>query len=241
MTSEVTVSLVLSQAFRVFFGGFAVFGTICVLVLSPQLAALVASNLGHGWEGVPTMRDGLLSLLALGLGAVLAPVATAALVHGVFERIRGRAVTIRACIAIGFRNLFSVLVVSIVVGVLVFVGFAACVVPGLFLLTVFAVAVPVTVVEGYGLEDSLSRSWELTRGHRWTALGIVISLLVPQIVINLLLGLFAQDLGAAILLVGVPAAVIFPGLYATTSALLYYHLRRVKESIDVEDIAAVFA
>ena len=36
------------------------------------------------------------------------------------------------------------------------------------------------------------------------------------------------------------SAILYTGLHATAAALVYYHLRRTKEFIDVEEIAAVF-
>ena len=53
-------------------------------------------------------------------------------------------------------------------------GFVLLVLPGLFLLTIWAVIAPVIVVEKRRALESFGRSRELVRGHGWTVFGIVL-------------------------------------------------------------------
>jgi hypothetical protein len=53
-------------------------------------------------------------------------------------------------------------------------GFVLLVVPGLWLLTIWAVIAPVIVVERRRALESFGRSRELVRGHGWTVFGIVV-------------------------------------------------------------------
>jgi hypothetical protein len=46
------------------------------------------------------------------------------------------------------------------------VGFALLIVPGIILLLMWALTIPVAVLEDKGLRDSVNRSAELTKGHR---------------------------------------------------------------------------
>ena len=117
---------------------------------------------------------------------------------------------------------------------------------GIILYIVLYVATPVAVVEKRGVFASLRRSGELTRGYRWQIFGMVFCLFL----INWTLGWFANrirqiaygDFG--LLAVGISiillVQIIGRALQATAAALTYYHLRTTKESIDSDELAAVF-
>jgi hypothetical protein len=112
----------------------------------------------------------------------------------------------------------------------------ACVPPILLWLKYF-VAIPATIEERPGAMDALRRSAFLTAGQRG-----------PIFRISFLLGLL--NAGAQILAKMVPVAgpvievignLLVLGLSATTCAVIYYRLRSFHESIDVDQIASVFA
>ena len=60
---------------------------------------------------------------------------------------------------------------GLLAGIAIFFGFILLIVPGLFLLTIFAVVAPVVVLERPGVSAALSRSRELVRGHGWQVSG----------------------------------------------------------------------
>jgi hypothetical protein len=64
-------------------------------------------------------------------------------------------------------------------GIAVFVGFLLLIVPGLILITIWAVVAPSIVVENRGAIEAFGRSRELVRGHGWSVFGaIVIAFLI---------------------------------------------------------------
>jgi hypothetical protein len=63
---------------------------------------------------------------------------------------------------------------SLLAGLGIAVGLLLLVIPGLVLLTIWAVIAPVIVVEKRHALDSFGRSRELVRGHGWTVFGIVV-------------------------------------------------------------------
>src|SRR4051794_28383432 len=63
--------------------------------------------------------------------------------------------------------LLTLVVVAFLAGVGVAIGFALIVVPGLFLMTIWAVTAPVVVIERAGVIGAFRRSQELVRGHGW--------------------------------------------------------------------------
>jgi uncharacterized membrane protein len=80
---------------------------------------------------------------------------------------------------------------SIVAGLGIFIGFVLLIVPGLFLLTIWCLVVPVVVLEGKGTMEALQRSRELVRGHEWQVFGTLIlaflAVFVTSVIISIIL------------------------------------------------------
>ena len=72
------------------------------------------------------------------------------------------------------RAFLSALVVSVVLGVAIPVGFVLLFVPGLFLAVTFQFAVFVVAVKDAGPIEAFRRSWELASGNRWRLLALVV-------------------------------------------------------------------
>lgn len=106
----------------------------------------------------------------------------------------------------GIRRFWPLLVVLVITGVAGGLGMMLLVVPGVLLLTWWAVAAPVAVLEGRGATAALGRSHRLTRGHFWHVLGtlaltaIVVGLasLVLLFVVGLPLAQLPAPLGPAL-------------------------------------------
>lgn len=77
----------------------------------------------------------------------------------------------------------SLLVASIITGILIMVGFLLLVIPGIILVIMFSLVIPAIVIEQKGAFDSLGRSSKLVR-NRWLntfALLIVIGVIIGAI------------------------------------------------------------
>jgi hypothetical protein len=68
----------------------------------------------------------------------------------------------------------TLILAGILAGLGIAVGFLLLIVPGLILLTLWCLIVPVIVLEGKQVGESFSRSRELVRGHAWTVFGVVV-------------------------------------------------------------------
>lgn len=238
------VGKVLSETFSVYFKNLIPFAILAAIALLPMffLMGYIAS-LG---QTAPT-PDNVTSLmvtsfLAMFLGAILCPyIATSAITYGVFAQMRGRDVSIGDCLGRGLSTLFPVLGVAIVQGICIMAGLIACIVPGILLAMRWAVSVPAAVEERPGVGGALSRSTWLTEGFRGDIFGILFVLglldVGSSMVVNLAL---ASSPGALVVVTGIKS-VITVGLSATATAVMYYRLRSVKESIDVDQISSVFA
>ena len=119
---------------------------------------------------------------------------------------------------------------AIVAGIAITIGLILLIVPGLILLTWWAVAAPVMVVEHPGVFSALGRSRDLVRGDGWTVFGIIVLVVLINLAINLVAAIIAAPLsdaaGAVVSWIGTTLAA---PILALASAVLYFALRAAKE------------
>jgi hypothetical protein len=114
---------------------------------------------------------------------------------------------------------------GILAGIAIAIGFVLIIVPGLILLTIWAVIAPSIVVEDKGVFEAFGRSRELIRGHGWQVFGsIVLAFLIVFAV-----GLVASIIGAAIgdvgrVILGTAANVATAPVAALVSSILFFDL-----------------
>jgi hypothetical protein len=125
----------------------------------------------------------------------------------------------------------QLILVGIVVGIGVLIGFILIIVPGLFLLTIWSVSAPVVVLERPGGLRALGRSRELVRGNGWRVFGVVLVFFLLVVGVGMTLELLAAALstGAGIV-VTVVVGVLTAPLSALAAAVLYFELRRPREA-----------
>lgn len=120
------------------------------------------------------------------------------------------------------------------------VGLLALIVPGLFLLTIWAVIAPAIVIERRGVFDAFRRSRELVRGHGWEVFGVVVVAFLIAIATALILAGLAEALADGPLL-----AIVFSALASTVTApiealvaaVLYYRLLPLQRPAAVDQHA----
>ncbi len=231
---------VLGESFSIYFRNFLPFLLLTGVALSPLIAGLVMLVNGS----VAGMNPGTIALwlVLIVLGVIFGQqLATASITYGVFQQMRGRDVSIADCLGRGLSSLLPVLALVFVQGIGIVLGFIACFIPGILLSLRWAVSVPAAVEERPGLFEAMNRSTFLTEGHRGTIFGVLaIVNIASQAVLRLPL-LALKDNPVAILVIFGVFIVLNVGFLATATAVMYYRLRSLKESIDVDQIASVFA
>ena len=124
-------------------------------------------------------------------------------------------------------SILPLLIAGLLAGLGIAAGLILLIVPGLFLMTIWAVIAPVIVLEQQPPLASFGRSRELVRGHGWTVFGIVI-------ITGLLTGIASSILQAAfsflprfleILVGGAIAQAIVAPFSAIALAITYFRLR----------------
>lgn len=245
-TASFQFGKVLSRGFAIFFSNLVPFGTISLVVFLPYFMLIFVAY----QDGVPRERT-TISAWTNAVSLLLSYIVTAAIAYGVFNAMRGRRVATGDCLNRGLAVMFPVIGVAVLTAVSVLLGFVALIIPGLFLITILWVAVPVAVVERPGVIDSMKRSAALTEGFRWQVFGIIVALAAINagvglvlflIVGSILSGVQTQDTSAVIGVYLSIAAVdaLLTALSAVMTAVGYHDLRAAKEGISIEDIAKVF-
>jgi hypothetical protein len=118
---------------------------------------------------------------------------------------------------------------AIVAGIAVAVGFVFCILPGIALLTLWAVVAPAIVVERRGVFDALSRSWNLVKTNFWQTLAVIFVFWIITIVIGGIVDrIFDSGALAIAVIVGWIVHFLLAPLSALASGILFFELRAVE-------------
>lgn len=219
----------------------------------------MVAALGMMAIGAVTLAVAILTML----GTVIA---AGALTHVTIETLLGRRTTVGVAMRASLGRVLPLVGTALVTGVLQFVGMFLCFVPGVIAWVWLVLALPSCLAEKVGPIEALQRSVELTEGHRLTIflIGLVlggafmtVSLCVlspslvelfqqvqesvetgvpftglqdplsPMQLVSTLLSMALQTVGVAV--------------FSVMPAVMYVRLRGLRESVDANAVAQVFA
>jgi hypothetical protein len=128
-------------------------------------------------------------------------------------------------------HLAAVLVAGILAALGIVIGLILLIIPGLILMTLWAVIIPAIVVEGRSAGESFGRSRELVRGYGWGVFGVIVLTILLLIGVSIVLSLILTPL--ADWLQGFVSQIVSGTLTAPFIAVvltvLYFRLRAAKE------------
>ncbi|MFW5984260.1 MAG: hypothetical protein ACOCRA_03595, partial [Halobacteria archaeon] len=139
---------------------------------------------------------------------------------------------------IGMATLNGI-VAGFVFAILFVIGLLLLVIPGIYIFTALVFFMIFIALEDENFLESLSSSWELTKGRRMSVFLLLFALLVVQIVVGILGAVASAVAGAvlpqlgAIVNVAVGAALAVYSLAVLTDA--YFQLRDERPPADAED------
>jgi hypothetical protein len=136
------------------------------------------------------------------------------------------------------------------------IGLLFCLVPGVWLWTVWYVAIPALLVEGVGPVAALGRSFQLVKQRFWPVLGVgFLAWLISQVVVQLLgfvvgivavvpaamdmaeTGVFDGSVFGASVLASTVASIVTVPFLAAVAVAVYFDLRVRYEGFDLEMLA----
>lgn len=120
-------------------------------------------------------------------------------------------------------------VVALLAGIGIAIGFIFLIIPGLILLTFWAVVAPVVVLENPGIGRTFGRSRELVRDNGWRVFGVIVLVFLITIVFSFVAGIIGAALGDVGNAVAqwLISAITTP-ISALVAAVLYFRLREAK-------------
>jgi hypothetical protein len=115
---------------------------------------------------------------------------------------------------------------GILAAIAIGIGLALIIVPGLILITLWAVFVPVIVIEGSGALASFGRSRELVRGRAWHVFGTLVLTWIILFVVQIILGLIFRFVPYSVRtgLASVISGTLVAPFIALVVTLMYYRL-----------------
>jgi hypothetical protein len=186
-----------------------------------------------------TWAVGIAGLVAALAGVVMFLVLTGAITRAVAAEVVGEDLGVEQSYRFGFHRFWSVLLVSVLVGLAIIGGLIVFIIPGIYIGVRLAVSIETLVVEGRRGTQAMGRSWELVGGHWWHAFGTLVVAGLLTGVVNAVItapfgntGWFVQAVAAAV------ATVITLPYGALVGVLLYLDLRARKENLTLEQLRA---
>jgi hypothetical protein len=119
----------------------------------------------------------------------------------------------------------TLILAGILAGIAIAIGFVLIIVPGLILLTIWAVISPSIVVEDKGVLEAFGRSRELVRGHGWQVFGAIVLTFLIIVVVGIVASLIGSAIGdAGLVILRTIGNVITAPIWALVASILFFDL-----------------
>jgi hypothetical protein len=182
--------------------------------------------------GVFLLVGAIGALIAVLISAVL----QAAILRAAAQATIGDPVDVEASYRYGLKRLWSVILVSILVGLVVAGGFILLVIPGIIFLVFLSVSIPVLIVEGRRGTQAMGRSWNLVKGNFWHAFGVIVVAAIIVGIISGIIGAIGGDNWAVRWIFTAIAQILTVPFASLVSVLLYLDLRARSESLSADTL-----
>jgi hypothetical protein len=228
---------------------------IVVVVVAPVaiLSSLIVNSVAVQPAPTPPTGEDVGGLLAGGFTAVVLGLlgfllASAASLRAVSVAYLGGTPDWRESLQVAAARFGSLLWLSILLGLGLFLALIALLVPFIWLSVAWSLAFVVLVAEGLGGGQALGRSYALVRGRWWPVFGALALAKIVQYIMSLIiglpLGLLSLNTRAGTFAAFVTGAVgdtirsaVTTPFFAAVLVLVYYDLRVRKEGFDLEVMA----
>ncbi len=260
-TGTLTLGEILDRMFSIYRKNFLMLVGIAGLpyagaaVIVGFLVAVVALIGSGSAPDMPRMgvgaASGMILIMALVLGFVFIVaiiLASLGTYVAVWDIQMGRRPGVKRAYKIAWSHAGAAILAGILAGLATIAGFFLLIVPGIIVYLALSLIFPVIIAEDSGGAQSLSRSWELTKGYRWkifvaglvslaVSMAITYGIQIPLVVIATLVYKpgTAPIWFAIVNGIGTVIGNVVPApLLAIASCLIYYDARVRKEGFDLQ-------
>ncbi len=228
-------------------------------VVSIGATLFVVSQMNGG--GIDDISAGMVGgmaavgFLTLAVMMIAGSVLQGAVTHTSINDFNDEQTSLNESMSTGLGLALPLIGLGILMGLGIIFGLMLFIVPGVFLICMWAVAAPALVVERVGVTDSLGRSIALTSGYRWWVLLIFIVAFALSMGIGMVGGILKLPvamgsnplLGGGFGVSSIYTTLIDTVIQAITTmigtvvvASLYFELRYLKEGVGADSLASVF-
>jgi hypothetical protein len=243
---------ILSEAFRIYRENASKLLLIVAVVVVPLslISAVAVRLLGEPklhrvGERIEYSRSFAVTVVVLIIGAaigvIIGAILQAAMLRGAAEATIGDPVDVEASYRWGLRRFGSVLLLAILVGIVVALGFVLLIIPGIIFLVFLSVSEPALIVENRRGTEAMSRSWNLVRGHFWHALVVILVAAIITLVVSGIIGAIGGSNWFVRWIFTAIAQIITAPFTVLVTVLLYLDLRARKEALTAATLRAELA
>ena len=228
--AQISVGAVLSRAWATLMKRPGIFFGLACLALVP-----------------PAILEGLLpgksANMAQVMGGIFALMMQGATAYAVYQLLRHQNVSFNEALTHGTARIGSLVLTAALTTLGIVLGIVVLIIPGVILACMWAVTIPVCVVERLGPIDSIKRSAQLTKGHRLPMFGVVCIPFVIMMLCALVVGFASEMLIENDMVLGIliSLALIVPQAFnSVVIVTAYSDLRAIKDGVALEGLANIF-
>jgi hypothetical protein len=158
---------ILDTGFRLVRDHFALLTGIGLVLYVPL--AIAQELLGASTPQEVNLQATLAALVIALLVVALSPIAQGAMTLAIGAAYRGQSTTLAGVYRVSLRRALALTGTFLLVALGILVGMVLLVIPGLYLMVAWSLAIQVVMLEGIAGSSALSRSRNLLRDHMWRA------------------------------------------------------------------------
>lgn len=122
-------------------------------------------------------------------------------------------------------KILPLVLVAIIAGIIIGVGFLLLIIPGLFLLTYLFVVAPAVVVEDENAFSAMGRSWNLVKGQGLSVFGVIVVTVLIVIGVSIVFSLIGSAFGTGgVIVFSVLSSIVLAPIWALITSVVFFDL-----------------
>jgi hypothetical protein len=224
MNGKLDVARVFERIFEIYRDQFTLLIPAALLVFVP--VAVISGVIYAGDVGI------LGALIVAAIGTIATYWFQGMVVEAARDILDGRRDhTVGSLVQAAVPVIGPLVVAGILAGIAIGLGLLLLIVPGLFLLTIWAVLAPVIVIERRDALSSFGRSRELVRGHGWQVFSVIVVLFLLQFLVTAVIQSLANSVADSVVGFSVADLIVrllVAPLSALAAAVLFFELKSLR-------------